>query len=225
MSNKVDEAFYNTLESPQRRPSSSQGNTIVDPATVNDYDYTNMNDESYQKLNPVNALTKNMYSSLVTSSSKAQVPQDYLTPVMSDLKEQYKVTNTTSPVIVKEKENVTKEKESSKKGPPTYLWILLLLLTCVSLLVATIAVIIAAVALSNASSTNTSGSGASSSEVVTGELRSSLNGNISTAELDQQLLELYMNITSQLNTLMQFISDVESTGDNLHNELELIKGV
>ena len=220
MSNKVDEAFYNTLESPQRRPLSSHGNAIVDPATVNDYDYTNMNDESYQKLNPTNALTKNMYSSLVTSSSKAQVPQDYLTPVMSDLKEQYKVTNATSPAIVKEKENI-KEKESSKKGPATYLWILLLLLTCMSLLVATVAVIIAIVALSKVSSTNTSEVPA----VATGELRSSLNDNISTAELDQQLLQLYMNITSQLNTLMQFISDVESTGDNLHDELKMIKGV
>ena len=222
MSNKVDEAFYNTLESPQRRPSSSQGNTIVDPATVNDYDYTNMNDESYQKLNPVNALTKNMYSSLVTSSSKAQVPQDYLTPVMSDLKEQYKMSNTTSsPVVVKEKENVIKEKESSKKGPATYLWILLLLLTCISLLVATVAVIIAIVALSKASSTNTS----EAPTVVTGELGSSLNDNISTTELDQKLLQLYMNITTQLNKLMQFIGDVESTGDSLRDELKLIKGV
>ena len=221
MSNKVDEAFYNTLESPQRRPSASQGNTIADAATVNDYDYTNMNEESYQKLNPANALTKNMYSSLVTSSSKAQIPQDYLTPVMSDLKEQYKLSNTTSPAIVK-------EEESSKKGRDTYLWILLLFLICISLLVATIAVIIAIVALSRASSTNTSGADPSSSEVpavVTGELRNSLNDNISAAELDKRLLELYMNITTQLNTLMQFISDVESTGNSFRDELKLIKGV
>ena len=219
MSNKVDETFYNTLESAERHP--SQGNAAVDAATVNDYDYTNMNDESYQKLNPVNALTKNMYSSLVISSSKAQIPQDYLTPVMSDLKEQYKLSNTTAPVIVK-------EKEDTKKGRAIYLWILLLLLTCISLLVATIAVIIAIVALSRASTNTSPSTDASASEVpavITGELRNGLNDNISAVELDKKLLELYMNITTQLNTLMQFISDVESTGNILHDEVKLIKGV
>ena len=212
MSNKIDEAFYNTLESQQasQRPN----------AVNNDYDYTDVHvndDESYQKLNPANAMTKNMYSSLVTSGSKAPTPQDYLTPVMSDLKEQYKSSNTASPVVVKEEENNTKKQA-------TYLWILLLVLTCISLLLATVAIIIAIVALSRASSANNTT--ISDSEVpsvgITEELRVT---NISTVELDKKLLELYTNITTQLNALMLFISDVESTGNTLQDEVTLIKGV
>ena len=208
MSNKIDEAFYNSLDSPQRQATQRP----------DDNDYTNVDDdESYQKLNPAGAMAKNMYSSLVTSCSKAPIPQDYLTPVMSDLKEQYKLSNTASPVIVKEEEN-------NKKRQTTYLWILLLVLTCISLLLAAVAVILAIIALSKASSTNNTS--ISTSEVppvvTTEELRVA---NISTVELDKKLLELYKNITTQLNALMQFIGNVESTGNTLQDEVMLIKGV
>ena len=86
MSNKVDEALYNTLETPQHGPSQR---TVL-PDTVNDYDYTNLQDDSsYQKLNPTDAVARNMYSSLVTTSSsnsKTQIPQDYLTPIKEHFK-------------------------------------------------------------------------------------------------------------------------------------------
>lgn len=219
MSNKVDEALYNTLESPQRYL--SQRNVAADP--VNDYDYTNVNECSYQKLNPASAVAKNMYSSLVTTGSDSsktqitqQIPQDYLTPI----KEHFKMSNTTAPVIAENK------KESSNKGHGSYLC-LLLLLTCVSLLTAIAALALAVVALSKAD--NTTGMASPRDEptvmTVTQEARTGLNVTNSAAELDKKLLEFYINITTQLSTLMDSISNVGSTGNILHDEVELIKGV
>lgn len=217
MSNKVDEELYNTLESPQK-PSQT---TAPPPETVNDYDYTNLDDSSYQKLNPTDAVAKNMYSSLVTassSSSKIQIPQDYLTPI----KEHFKMSNIVPPEEKKE--------DSNKKEQGTQcLWILLLL-TCVSLLVATTAVVLAVLALSKVDNNIDNVDMASPEDnpaamAVTGGVRDSLNDSNSAVELDNKLLGLYTNITSQLSTLIELISDVESTGNSLSNEVELIKGV
>lgn len=228
MSNKTDEAFYNTLESPHRYPMAQRNITAGDSTIINDYDYTNVNDSSYQKLNPANEVTKNMYSSLVnngSSNGKAQIPQDYLTPVVisENLKEHCKLSsNTTSPVIVK-------DKKKSKKERRTCLY-LLLLLTCLSLLMATTAVILAVVALSEATSAANNGSiEVSPSEEPTTTVVNVeeviQNDNISAVNVDKKLSELYINITTQLNTLMDFISHMDSTSSSLRDEVELMKGV
>lgn len=226
MSNKADEALYNTLESPQRRcPAATAAQKSV-PAidtngTINDYDYTDMMESSYQKLNPTtNIVTKNVYSSLVANSNneKEQIPQDYLTPVV--ISEKFKeYCKTTSPVIVKE--NNTKQR---RQPSCTYFW-LLLLLTCISLLIATIAMIISVVALLSANNNHSSVSELPSKEVViTEEIRES-NDNNSTIKLNNKLSEFYSNITAQLEALMDSLNDVASTATAQNNELKLIKGV
>lgn len=213
--NKADETLYNTLESPQR----CQLQRNVPPAdTINDYDYTNLDESSYQKLNPTNAVAKNMYSSLVTASSSSnntQIPQDYLTPI----KEHFKMSNVVPPPEDK--------KEDSKKQYGTYFCILLLL-TCISLLVATAAVVLAVLALSKVDNTidmASPGDKPPAMVTVTEEVRDSLNESNSVAGLDKKLLGLYINITSQLSMLTGLINDVESTSSMLSDEVKLIKGV
>ena len=212
--NKGDETLYNTLESPQR----CQLQTNVPPDTVNDYDYTNLDESSYQKLNPTNAVAKNMYSSLVTASSSSnntQIPQDYLTPI----KEHFKMSNVVPPPEDK--------KEDSKKQYGTYFCILLLL-TCISLLVATAAVVLAVLALSKVDNTidmASPGDKPPAMVTVAEEVRDSVNESNSVAGLDKKLLGLYINITSQLSMLTGLINDVESTSSMLSDEVKLIKGV
>ena len=217
MSNKVDEALYNTLETPQHGPSQR---TVL-PDTVNDYDYTNLDDSSYQKLNPTDAVARNMYSSLVTTSSsnsKTQIPQDYLTPI----KEHFKMSNVVPP---------EDKKEDNKKEQGTHQYLcILLLLTCISLLVATAAVVLAVLALSKVDNNIDNVDMASPGDdptviAVTAEVRDNLNDSNSAVELDNKLLVLYTNITSQLSTLIELINDVESTGNTVSNEVEIIKGV
>lgn len=209
MSNKGDEAFYNSLESPRRYPSQKTTDTL------NDYDYTNVN-ENYQKLNPASAMAKNMYSSLMKSGSgKTQVPQDYLTPISEHLKEHFKLSNATSPVTVD-------KGESSKTEQSTYLC-LLLLLTCISLLVAISAVVLAVLALSKANNSIDMASSDNRTIAVTEEVRA--NDSYSTIELDNKLLEVYINITAQLSTLISSINYVESTAYTLYKEIESTKGV
>lgn len=219
MSSKVhvEEALYNTLESP--RHVQREGNSVV-PGTLTDEDYSNIIECPYQKLNMANAVAKNTYSSLVTTSNsnKAPMPQDYLTPVITEhLKEQ--LSKTTSPVVVKK----------DKEHHTTYFW-LLLLLTCISLLLAVTAIILAVVALSQASNDNdheTSLNDDYSDIVATDELKtpSETVNNSAIELLDRKLLELHNNITTQLSVLADSINDVESMDVMLNDQLETIKGV
>ena len=213
MSNKpIDEALYNTLESPQRCPVVTQRRS----GTINDYDYTNVTeviDASYQKLNPASVVTKNTYSSLLSNSSNNKVPQDYLTPVVisESFKEHCHSSKTTSSVMTENKENDNKQQTS------TFYLRLLVLLTCVSLLIAITAVILAVIALSTKP--------ASDGPTITSENIRGPNVNISSAELNERLLAFYVNMTTQFTALMDSTNDIVSTVNTLHDELQLIKGV
>jgi len=222
MSNKVDEAFYNTLESPQRQPQKISHDSTV---TVNDYDYSDVTEPSYEKLNPAGAIPKNMYSSLTGSpTGKGQIPQDYLTPVMSEnLKEHYNLSDTTSPAVI----DKNKSKDITKKKQGKFFW-LLLLLTSVSLLVAIVAVILAILALSKTSTSTDNHPSVSkdhsATKLTTEEFKDQTN-DTSAIQLDSKLLQFYINITTQLTELMSSISNVESVGNAQYDELEIIKGV
>ena len=126
-------------------------------------------------------------------------------------------------------EDKKEDNKKEQKGTHQYLCILLLL-TCISLLVATAGVVLAVLALSKVDNNIDNVDMASPGDdptviAVTAEVRDNLNDSNSAVELDNKLLVLYTNITSQLSTLIELINDVESTGNTVSNEVEIIKGV
>jgi len=148
----MDEAMYNTLESPHHPARERNGSASHD---INDY---SMVEPQYQRLDTNGSMPKNTYSSLTSNVTlKNGVPQDYLTPIKGKMAavgdDRYSVI---SKGTIADRPPIEKKMDSSsnKSDSNNLLWIVLFV-ACVSLTVALIAMVLAGIALAKASESTT----------------------------------------------------------------------
>jgi len=247
----MDEATYNTLESPHHRARQHNGNASHE---INDY---SMVEPQYQRLDTNGTMPKNTYSSLTSNVtlSNGVVPQDYLTPIkVIDGKmatvgdERYSVISKGTiadrpparPPIEKRMDSSSNKNDNNNN----LLWIMLFV-SCVALTVAVIAMVLAGIALAKASESTTPAPAPDrgpSAEVIATTIAPQTNTTAPPTvpiefkdllsrvdQLNETMSTLYNSITAQINhQIAQSVNEAKMTNNmsltRIYDELQPLGG-